>query len=512
MSPSAVVNIPRLGTAPTSIEKAIDDVSATRSQTAIMAAIELIYIEPEHVRLVWAAKLADAAVISIEMAEKLIKARIKAEKEELDTHGKVVRKYEARLHTSLVGYAGQLWEFNESTGLFEGGEIDKHFMTIAELYKLSAVCRRKNDYSSILSLLYMEKEDPEWTEGRPPGVALADGFYSVMNDEIVCEPLREEHRATFKIDVVPSYERPEQFLALLNNAFGGRTENNEKRDPSGQIRMMRQALGMTLFQMMSKQQHVAFLYGKAATGKSVILKIIEKCFPSEVVSAVSPLKFDDDYSVADLAGKVVNLVPEVDRDKAIPSGAFKTITGLDTLNGRKPFAPPMKVRPRAAHWFNSNYFLTTKDQTDGFWRRWMIFVFENTIPEGKRIPNLDQVIVDSELDRIIGWAIGGVRDYLRDGLFISEESKEAVESWKGDSDSVRGWLRSLTEAMTEELQKKKMVDAHDKYRDWCLFNARKSVGLQEFKGRINTPNSGWKTYKAGGYELIKLFVPGRPWE
>jgi phage/plasmid-associated DNA primase len=241
--------------------------------------------------------------------------------------------------------------------------------------------------------------------------------------------------------------------------------------------------------------------GAAGSGKSTLLKILVSMFPSERVCSISPLSWDKEYNVAGMAGMALNSVPEIDRDVAIPAATFKSVVGEDLLGARQPYGRVFSFVPTAAQWFCGNSFMTTKDQSEGFWRRWSVIPFSTSVPEQDRIEGLAEQIVETELDRIVGWALQGVIDRQKNGLFTSSDSAETLEVWKDDSDVVRSWLLADSVDHKSELigmfdvityvgqpedntQKSNAAEVLDRFRTWCSLEGRKPVGRSMFYERM----------------------------
>jgi putative DNA primase/helicase len=53
-----------------------------------------------------------------------------------------------------------------------------------------------------------------------------------------------------------------------------------------------------------------------------------------------------------------------------------------------------------AHWFASNHLPGTRDPSKGFTRRWVFLEFNEIIPDGKKIPDFDKIILNEEREQI----------------------------------------------------------------------------------------------------------------
>jgi putative DNA primase/helicase len=265
--------------------------------------------------------------------------------------------------------------------------------------------------SHFRTLCMMKHNDLFFNEATK-GINTPSGFYAVKDKTLVCRKASELDRARFMLNFAPEPDcEITEFMNMLKYAFANSFEE--------QVRQLRMMFGLALIGMQPLIQRACFLYGVGGSGKSTILRILEALVPPELVSHVSPLEFESDYKKAALADKWLNLVPEIDKTKLIPSTDFKAVTGEDKISARQPFERVFYFTPEAGNCFNGNFYITTIAQSDGFYRRWAIIRFFYAKPENEQDPMLTKRIIEKELPGILSWALDGVRDYLNNGLYLS---------------------------------------------------------------------------------------------
>ncbi len=250
-----------------------------------------------------------------------------------------------------------------------------------------------------------------------------------------------------------------------------------------------------------------FLYGASGSGKSVVLRILEALFDTQDVTVVSPHELDQDYKKAMLAHKRLNIVPELDADKPIPSAAFKAALGEDRLNARLPYEVPFTFKCEAACWFNGNGMPTTRDHGEAFFRRWVIVHFKNSKPEASRDSKLVDRIIATELAKIAGWAIEGARDLLVNGLALTQDHKKQLELWRQEASSVASWLADSPEESGVDVRGYedgkaglskpiRRSDAFRCYKRWCTEVNRKPFGISAWGAEMG--RLGHDAVKTGG--------------
>lgn len=399
---------------------------------------------------------------------------------------------------NLVACEGALWQCDHQSKIWKKIPLKNIGQQIASSFKSQKLCRRATDYKALSGLVYDHAEKESFFEDAPKGIATPTQFISICESKITQATLNPSHRARFQIGIEPVKEEPKILLQTLRDAFN-------PDDADGQIRQLKMFTGLSLFNLQHPEHKALLLYGVGGSFKSGFQKIIERLIRNEYLSSVSPLEWDQDYKKAELVGKLINLVPEINNDKVIPGAEFKSIVGCDRIMAREPYDKAFSFHPGCAHWFNSNFFLTTRDQSEAFWRRWAIIHFSKSKPEKERDPNLANRIIKTELSMILNWAIEGVVDYLENGLFLSQTHKKCLEDWKRDSNSVKGWLfDNETNGVREEQQKGAsitVVDAYRKYEFWCRENGLKTVSSKVFRSRME--DLGYRVITRDGYKRFK---------
>ncbi|EOW4146841.1 toprim domain-containing protein [Vibrio parahaemolyticus] len=440
---------------------------------------------------------------------KAIGEAIKRDKKPDLTHSQIADDYLKSFgKTQPVGACGKLYVYDPQTGIWRGTVLERTGVEIGDLYVEEPLCNKKCDYRAIASHTYDIVTNESFFDDAPSGLVTPIGFIFADGKQLKVSAPSPEHRARFTVDIKPSFDQePTKLLSILQDAFNGNF-------PEEQIRQLRMITGMTLFGLLPKEQRAVYLYGSAGSGKSLFLKILEHIIPREFCTSISPLALDCPYDAAALAGMLLNCVPEIDNGRPIPAAMFKAIIGGDTITAREPYGKVFPFKSSCAFWCNGNVFLTTKDHTEGFWRRWAMVHFANTKPASERNPNLLDDILAEELPAILGWALKGAIDYLESGLYLSPAHHACLSDWRRDGNSVNSWLHAeedngiayRTKGMGK--QPLRVAHAYQIYREWCSSNNRKPFNSQAFKAHME--GAGYVTTKYNGYTCYDGLVDARP--
>jgi P4 family phage/plasmid primase-like protien len=333
-------------------------------------------------------------------------------------------------------YCGGLFFVGQTDGLWGALSIERVETEVAAMFGAEKLCRRGSDYRQIAHVCGSSCEDPRFFEAAPLGMVTALGFHRIGVDGYVhTGPLSLDHRQVFRLAWVPDDAASMPlFEGLLQTAFAG-------EDCAEQVRVMQEVFGAVLLGILPKLQRVALFLGKEGSGKSTLQRLLERLFPPEAVSAVSPFSWSKEYSVAALMGRRLNVVGELSDDAPIPAASFKNVTGQNLIEGRHPTHRPFFFTCTAAHLFASNVLPPTTDRSDAMFRRWVILVFRNRVAAAAADPDLLDKIVATEVPAILAWAIeGGERVSQAGRMHESAAQLEAIGRWKAAANPVLQFL------------------------------------------------------------------------
>lgn len=397
-----------------------------------------------------------------------------------------------------VGAEDKIWEWCGRTGLWHPRPLESLEVEIGRAYQLK-LCRRRTDYAAIARHIYNMTADPRFFDEAPVGLATPAGFYRVDGSAIVCEQLTPEHRQRFAVDIVPDVGAQSPWF---NDYLDATFWNAEVEIMREQQTLLQEIIGAIVVGILPGFEKVVLLKGKGGSGKSTLLRIISSLIPAQFVTAVSPFRWSDDYQVAKLAGKRLNLVGELPGDKFIPADSFKTITGRDMVTGRHPYGRPFDFTPNTAHLFNSNHYINTRDHSSAFWRRWLVLLFENAVPLEDQDRHLDRRIIGDELPAVLGWALeGAARVLQRGGFSASRKSDEGIEGWRLKTDAVAEFIRDPEAVVLVPAASTERPAVYAAFRDWCTANERKPMGKPVFYDRLE--GLGVRLKRVDGYDYVE---------
>jgi putative DNA primase/helicase len=246
-----------------------------------------------------------------------------------------------------------------------------------------------------------------------------------------------------------------------------------------------------------KLEKALLLYGSGANGKSVFFEIISALLGEENTCNYSLQSLTDGraYYRANLADKLVNYVSEI--NGKFDTNAFKQLVSGEPIEARLPYGQPLVMKEYAKFIGNCNELPTDVEQTDAYFRRFILVPFAVTIPEGERDPQLSATITATELPGILNWVLDGLYRLLAQrGFSPCEASRRQVEEFQKQSDSVRlfldeeGYQPDPERWLTHQ-------ELFSRYKSYCMENLSPPVAGKKFRKRMERAGFAYFRKSAG---------------
>lgn len=164
-----------------------------------------------------------------------------------------------------------------------------------------------------------------------------------------------------------------------------------------------------LFMPNLKLEKVLFLYGSGCNGKSVFVDIIEALVGKGNISHESLSDLCGEYganSRSNLAGKLLNTCSDV-APNAFAGDLFKRIASGEPISTKILYKDVPTLTDYARMMFCLNELPRTRDNSNGFFRRFLIAPFNVRIPKSRIDPDLARKITSAELPGIMNWVLQG---------------------------------------------------------------------------------------------------------
>ncbi len=449
--------------------------------------------------------------VSLAAIDRSVKARM-AEISHVETHHGYAKTTLSDLTEGEwfpVGHQGGLYVVNPAHGLWERKPVEDLIRLVAERHDAKEHCARASDYRAISEHAITLATDEHFFADAPNGLACSGGFYQINGEEISLVPLTPAHRQRVMLNFTPVEMATPMFTQFLHETFQSPHEGEEAQ----QITLLQEIVGGIMLGTIYKYQFAVLFYepfGRA--GKGTLEKQIRALVPDEFVSAISPFNWNQEYHVASLAGKRLNVVGELPENTPIPASAVKSVIGGDLVTGRHPTHRPITFCNEAAHLFMSNHLITTKDQSEAFFARWKIIEFPNSrlrlgLPLDE---NLAQRIIDNELPGIAYWALEGAARLLRNGKFSDSTAHDRLMAkWRCATNTLEEFIHDDCVVAPDGTYKRS--DLYRDYVEWCSDNGRKPFSKGRVKDLLeHNVSLGVRLVELNGYETFRGLMPKPP--
>lgn len=268
-------------------------------------------------------------------------------------------------------------------------------------------------------------------------------------------------------------------------------------DTPEDIEMLCQFSGLCLTRD-TRQQKFLILNGEGGTGKSTVIRMIEKMIGTENTSNISLNQLTQRFQAFGLMGKLLNSCADLEIDALSDTSILKKALGEDTFSAEAKGKDQISVRNYAKLLFSTNQLPIVKaEQTNGFYRRLLILTMDR-VPEKKDPEFFDRL--SAEIDDFIRISVTALERLYQNGRITeSAGSIEAVKRLRCDSDTVQAFLTEKVEKIPDGRIKK--ADLYREYENFCQDMERQSLTKQNFYRSMKT--KGFGEIKTNGTEFFR---------
>ena len=220
---------------------------------------------------------------------------------------------------------------------------------------------------------------------------------------------------------------------------------------SSDIAVTQELAGYLLMRKYFIQKAVLF-WGYGANGKSTLVKLLVIFVGLKNTSAQSLQDLlTDRFSKAELFGKLLNACPDIPSKALYDTGNFKALTGGDEISAQKKFKNPFHFYNYAKLVFTANVVPKTEDESDAFFRRWIILSFPNKFEGKSDNKNLiNELTSTEELSGFLNFTIEGLKRLLEQGEFsYSKTTEDLRELYTKMSNPVETFVKEMTETNSD---------------------------------------------------------------
>ena len=186
----------------------------------------------------------------------------------------------------------------------------------------------------------------------------------------------------------------------------------------------------------------AFMFlGGGENGKSVCLSYIQSLIGKDNVSNIALQDIaEDKFLRANLVGKSANIFPDLEQNELRHTGKVKAITSNEGIEVQKKHQQGFTLYPFCKLLFSCNRFPKVFDQSQGFFRRWIIVKWERDFEnDPERMEYLKEKLEENQEEKnLVFSSLVVIANRLnKDGKFThSKDWKDIRKEWNENADPI----------------------------------------------------------------------------
>ena len=233
-----------------------------------------------------------------------------------------------------------------------------------------------------------------------------------------------------------------------------------------------------------KLEKVLLLFGTGANGKSVLFEVLMALLGTQNVAnySLQSLTAENGNSRAMLVNKLLNYASEI--NGKLESNIFKLLISGEPVEARLLYKNTQIISNYARFMFNCNELPKEVENTNAFFRRFIILPFRVTIPPSKQDKELSSRIIETELSGVFNWVLNGLTRLLKNKDFShSNIVQNEVLQYQKESDSVMMFLEDENYQISVE-SNRPLKDVFSEYKTYCLDSGYRLCSNRTFSNRL----------------------------
>lgn len=238
--------------------------------------------------------------------------------------------------------------------------------------------------------------------------------------------------------------------------------------------LLHEYIGYCLTKNLRLETHLV-MRGPGGNGKSVVMNVITALLGMRNCSFGSLSSITTDANARlQLRDKLVNISHETD-SKKIDTSMLKNLASGDPVEVHQKYVD-IYYMSDYAKLITSFNTLPQPEETNGYWRRIKLLPFDYTVPEEKKVTDLDRQITATELPAILNLALCALEGLMQRKQFTySPMCDKALHEYQLQFNSVLAWLTDRGyEASDTSLVALNQLYAY--YKEYCKIEDLKPVG------------------------------------
>ena len=351
--------------------------------------------------------------------------------------------------------------------------------------------------------------DIEDFDTDPNLITLDNGILNIETLEL--KPHTPKHLSRVLLPV--EYHKPEHdniednlkdtmFWKFLTSSF---TVNGKFRSKDSE--MVLEIISSTIIKRHVDEKAFMFL-GQGENGKSVCLSYIQSLIGKDNVSSITLQDIaEDKFMRANLDGMSANIFTDLEQNELKHLGKIKAITSNEPIEVQKKHGQPFTMHPFCKLLFSCNRFPKVYDQTQGFFRRWVIVRWDRNFEnDPERIEYLrEKLDADQEEKNLVFSCLVVIANKLnKAGKFThSKDWKTIQREWNENADPIDEFD---TNHIIDSEEHKTKRDTYNFYKDILLSKGETPLGMGQFSKAFAEYHDEYRSEINGRTERVWLNI------
>jgi P4 family phage/plasmid primase-like protien len=227
---------------------------------------------------------------------------------------------------------------------------------------------------------------------------------------------------------------------------------------------------------------------KGDTGKSTYIRYLQRILERDNYTSVTLQALtnpEQRFQAALIYRKLANFYADLPKKAVEDVGAFKVITGEDTITIERKYRDPFTWRPYIKHIFSANVPPPVSQADDAWWRRWLVIEFYGDFKE--RIPEFEKTL-KNEIPKAVAIGIAAFHKVLLRRRFSYEDTLEDAKfKWLSRVDSVFAfmeWAKNTGVLKPNQSMRIPIDKLYNIYTRYCDYQDRDPVEQRVFTPRL----------------------------
>jgi putative DNA primase/helicase len=258
------------------------------------------------------------------------------------------------------------------------------------------------------------------------------------------------------------------------------------------VAYLQRAVGYSLTARV-EEQCLFFLYGNGANGKSTFLAVLQRMLGDYATTCSADLILTKRHeqhptAIAQLFGKRLAIVGEVDDGRSWDEATVKNLTGSDVITARRMREDAWTFEPRHKLWIAGNYRPGVRGVDNGIWRRMRLIPFTASF-RGREDRDLMRKLT-LELPGILAWAVRGAQQWARHGLETPARVQAETDEYRAEQDFFRAFMEETFEITQHEEDRAARSQIVQLYEQWRIRNGAPVLTARGISERIRAHGVG----------------------